>query len=334
MRTVLLCVLATACATLAEPAGGDQNIPTSGAGPFRKLAGAEVLGAAPYLLDDSTALFREPAALPLPQGVALYVVMQASSGHDVIARTRADDGRTFYGAAEDVGHKPLQVLAADQTWESTDLSHPSALAVGSSVWLYYASNGSVGLAQSADGLTFTKVANPVLAADARGPVTSASVAQLPDGTFDMMYAQAGSIYEATSSDGLTWQRAPDAILAPAGDAFDSMAVADPCVFPRMTAAGRLQVRVLYTGYAPNEGGVTSAIGFAARYGSVGALTRAPAPVYSVSKNERAPAVFAQDSSSLLYVEQDSQDGTHRAIAGAVSPANLTLPSPSPYPPSP
>lgn len=339
-RVVVLAVLgAVRCATLAESAGGDSNLPTSGVGPFRKLAGAEVPGTAPYVLDNTLASYRQPSALPLSQGVALYVVMN-SGGHDIIARTRADDGRAFYGATEDVGHKPHAVLASDQSWEAADLSHPSALNVGSSVWLYYASGGSIGLARSSDGLTFTKVAMPVLGPDAQGPIDSASVAQLPDGTFDMLLAQGDSLYEATSADGLTWQPPTTApVLAPrVGAGFDSVRVADPYLAPRITPAGRLQLRVLYTGYAPTDGGgVTAAIGFAARYGTAGALSRASGPVYSVSKNERAPTLyFPGDGSTLLYVDQDSQDGTYRAIAAAVSPPTLVLSpsSPNNYPSSP
>jgi hypothetical protein len=353
MRYVCVCLVVVPvvvhCATLAESAGGDSNLPSSGAGPFRPLAATEVSGVAPNLLDDQTADYRAPSALALSDGVALYVVMVGAQGNDVIARTRATDDRTFYGATEDFGHKPQQVLASDQPWESPDLAHPSVLAVGSGVWLYYASNGSIGLAQSADGLTFTKGGGPVLAADALGPIASASVAQLPDGSFDMMFAQGDSIYEATSADGLVWQRVDadpstpvmDPVLGPAPSntelpPFDTLRVADPCFSPRVTAAGRLQARLLYTGYSEAEGGVTSAIGFAARYGSSGALVRADGPVYSVSKNESSPALFPLTNLSYLYVEQDapSSEGQYRLIAGAVAPPSITLPLPGTYPPSP
>ena len=326
-----------ACATLAESAGGDQNLPSSGVGPFRKLAGSEAPGVAPYVLDDSAASYRQPAALPLSEGVALYVVM-TSGGHDVIARTRADDGRAFFGSVGDVGHKPAVVLSADQTWESADLSAPSAITVGGAVWLYYASQGSVGLARSNDGLAFTKATAPVLLPDAHGPIDSASVAQLPDGSFDMMLAQGDSIYEATSTDGTSWQRPTSAPVLTPGEgetAFDALRVTAPCLIPRTTPAGRLQVRVLYTGYTLGEAGTTSAIGFAARYGTTGALSRAAGPIYSVQKNEESPAFYDPgDGTNLLYVDQDSQDGTYRAIAAAVAPPTTVLPTPAAYPPSP
>jgi hypothetical protein len=259
---LLLAVFAVACSTLAETAGGDSNLPSAGVGPFRKLAAEEVKGGGPIVLSDDTALYRQPAALALGDGsttdVALYVVMKDSaSGHDVLARTRALDARDFYGATEDFGHRPVEVLAGGDAWEGPDLAHPSAVAVPGGVWLYYASNGSIGLARGADGLAFTKAGAPALAADALGPIDSASVAKLPDGTFDMMFAQAGSIWEATSPDGATFTRvdadpttpAMDPVLAPAPPAgslapgelppFDTASVADPCLAPRTTPARRV-----------------------------------------------------------------------------------------------
>ena len=343
---LFLALGAVACSTLAETAGGDSNLPSSGVGPFRKLTGEEVRGA--VVLDDKTLDYRAPSALPLGSGMAdalYFVVHDAASGHDVIARSRATDGRSFYGAVQDVGHHPPTVLVSDQAWEGPDLGHPSVLAVAGGVWLYYASNGAIGLAKSSDGFAFTKTGGPVLAADALGPIDSASVAILPDGTFDLMLAQGGAIYEATSADGSAFTRVDADPTTPAMDPvlvagqgesppFDTLGVADPFLSPRTTEAGRLQIRVLYTGYAPSEAGVQSSIGFAARYGTSGALERASGPVYAIGKHESAPSLFPWQDGSLLYVEQDSTDATYRQIGGAVAPATLTLSHPDPYPDSP
>jgi hypothetical protein len=195
---------------------------------------------------------------------------------------------------------------------------------------------------------------------------------LPDGRFRMAFAQGDSIYEAASADGLSWQRldadpatpAMDPILAPAppktslapGEVppFDTLAVSDPCVLPRLTPAGRLQFRVLYTGLSAGDAAAPdSAIGFAARYGDSGPLVRAPGAVYAVGKHERAPALFewslADPSGSsageggvtpvvgsLLYVGQDetSLSASYGSIAAAFAPPTITLPQPIAYPPSP
>jgi hypothetical protein len=326
-RAILL-VLATGCATLAETAGGDQNLPSSGGGPFRKLQGVEAHGA-PYVLDDLTSNYRQPCTLPIADTeVALYVVAHdKTSDKDVIARTHALDGRTFFGATQDFGHKPQTVLADP----AADLSHPSVVRAADGIRLYYTKTGALGLARSQDGLAFTD--GPTVFA---GPIDSASVAMLPDGSFRMLYARGGEIFEATSADGVSFSPTAGPVLSP-GSTFDALAVGDPYLFPRMTAANRLQFRVLYTGSSKgDDGGVTTSILFAARYADSGPFVRAATPAYAVGKGERAPSVLEWDSGTFLYVDQDqtSQGTTYRAIAAGVAPASITLAQPSDFPTSP
>lgn len=359
-----------ACATIGSDGQGNLNLPTSGVGPFRKLTDVEEHGVPPYLLDDPTALFREPATLrldadPLSTRVAIYVVGR-SQGHDVIMRTHADDARSFFGGAGDgVGRSVGVVMRADQPWEGTELAGPSLLRVGDQIYMYYAANGAIGLAKSADGVQFTKLAAPVFTMPS--PVSAPSVAQLPDGRFRMMFASGGAIYEAGSADGVAWTPldavpetpALDPVLLPApprtdlapGERppFDTAAVGDPLLLPRLTPAGRLQVRVLYTGFADAEAGPrSSAIGFAARWGDSGPLVRNTLPVLSLDKHEAAPATFSWLSGTtsgdivtedrfMLYVHMD-QKGTgsavYPAIAAAFAPVTLTLDPPHAFPDSP
>jgi hypothetical protein len=76
MKRIVLFALALHCATLAETAAGDKNLPSAGGGPFRKLQAAELEhGSVPYVLDDSTAVYRQPAVLPISgMELALYLV--------------------------------------------------------------------------------------------------------------------------------------------------------------------------------------------------------------------------------------------------------------------
>jgi hypothetical protein len=174
----------------------------------------------------------------------------------------------------------------------------------------------------------------------------------------MFYAAGRAIGEARSDDGRTWTRvdgdpsteAMDPVLAPSGaagatgptgatGAFDAAQVDDPCVALRTTPAGRLQVRVLYTGYASSPGaGADSAIGFAARYGEAGALARQAQGVYSASPHAAAPALFEAGGTSLLYVQADegSVDPArpYPAIAAAVAPVRLSLPAAAAFPATP
>ncbi len=365
-----LLVAFSACATIGSDGQGNLNLPTSGMGPFRKLTNNEEHGVPPYLLDDANALYREPAILRLDDDlhstrVALYAVARAQ-GHDVIVRTRANDARSFFGGGGDApGRAPMVVLRADQSWEGTELSGPSVLSVGTEIYMYYAANGFVGLAKSSDGLQFSKVSSPVLSLS--DGVSAPSVARMPDGRYRMLYASGKSIFEAASDDGIAWSPldadpstpARDPILAPAPPRFDlapgerppfdTATVGDPLLLPRMTPAGRLQFRVLYTGTANSEAGVgSSAIGFAARYGGHGALSRNPLAVLSLDKHEAAPAYFewlvgtpAGDLTTsnrfLLYVHMDqksSQSPSYPAIAAASAPVTLTLDPALGFPESP
>lgn len=320
----------------------------------------------PYVFSNQTADYGEPSVVgtssdPTSTEVWMYAVGHVG-GVDVIVRTRADDARSFYGDVADnaTGAPPTPpvVLKPDQAWEGGNLAGPSALMVSGQLWLYYAASGGIGLAQSSDGLTFTKQSAPVLAPDpsATWEMTTPhapSVAVFPDGSWHMMYGAGGAIGEATSPDGLNWTRVDgnpilvpsptvDPSTLPTGDVppFDEGGVDDPLLAPQTTVDGRLQVRVLYTGYGspPGTMGRASAVGFAARFGDSGPLTSQPDPVYTASLHENAPAFFEWNGGSLLYVSEDnpslSSTMPFPAIAAAYAPADDTLPAPAPFPSTP
>ncbi len=350
-QSVAMLLLLAACATTGAEGQGDRNLPTAGVGPFRKLGPEEMKGLAPFVFEDPKALYREPAVLRDGDATLLFAVARVSE-KDVIVRTRALDERTFFGTSSHFGRKPLVVLEPDAPWEQA-LSGPSLVRLGSEVLLFYAGSEGIGLARSADGgITFRKEPGPVLARDAREGSWEAtaprapSVYVLPDGRLRMLYAAGAAIGEAESRDGVQWSRITTSpVLGPAArntaspeqpnerEPFDTASVGDPCVVTRTTPAGRLHVRVLYTGTDANG---ATAIGFAARYGESGPLVRQPLPVYSVGQKEAAPALLELGDSSYLYVQQDRRDGqsTFVAIAEAFAPANVTLPPPEDYPDAP
>jgi len=357
------------CATLGGSGLGDVGLPTSGVGPFRELVASEVHDA-PYVLDNEAPNYREPAVLPGNPGdassaeVVLYAVAAEPAGatgsRDVIVRTHADDARSFYGTSLDTGHTPPVVLTASAAWEGASVGGPSAVQIGGQIFLYYAAKGGIGLARSPDGVTFAKEPAPVLAPDATvawetTTPSAPSVAVYPDGQIRMLYAAGDSIGEAASDDGLTWHRldadpttpAIDPVLTPGPPAapgtledgepppFDTGQVGDPCLAPRTTADGRIQVRVLYTGFigTPGTTGRASAIGFAARYGDSGPLVRQSGPVFAPGHHEAAPALFEWSGNSMLYVQLDETSTTppYSAIAAGFAPAQDTLAGPGAYP---
>ncbi len=348
--------LPVACATLGGEGVGDRDLPTTGVGPFRKLETGEVPGSAPFVLDDKLAEYRDPSAVVAPDGsVILHAVARDKAGADVIVRTRALDAVSFHGTREDSGHTPRVVLAPALPWEGPALSGPSAVLRGGETWLYYAGTGGIGLARSRDGFTFTREPAPVLAAavppsawETTAP-RAPSVIVLPGGELRMFYAAGTSIGEARSADGVRFERVGAApVLAPRPSdvplqkgekpAFDRGAVADPFASVRITPAGRLHVRVLYTGYAAAAGASDSAIGFAARYGESGPLESNPLAVYAVGKGERGPAFVEIGRRSFVYVEQDvvtlGTDPKRRAIAAGVAPVAEVLESPRGFPAEP
>lgn len=364
---VFLVSLSVSCATLGGESNNGINLPSAGDGPFRPLVAAELSLSAvpPYVLGDPSENFEEPTVVgvsddPSSPEVWMYCVSHANGG-DVVVRTHALDARSFYGDTTDnedtshARHVPPTVLSADQGWEGGTLTAPAAIRTNGQVWLYYTAAGGIGLAQSSDGLTFTKVPQPVLAPDASAAWETTtphapSVAVFPDGTWHMLYGAGGAIGEATSPDGVTWTRSDgNPVLSPSPTMdpstlgpgqtppFDEGGVDDPVLAPQTTLDGKLQVRVLYTGYRepPGTSPRDSAIGLAGRYGTSGGLSRQAAPTYTAKLHEHGPAFFEYAGGSLLYVGEDdtslSATSPFPGIAGAYSPATETLPAPSPYP---
>jgi hypothetical protein len=344
------------CATIPEPGGGGDNLPSAVAGPFRALLQDE-LGSnrvAPNAVDDGV-FTRDPSVLdvdddPTTLTVAGYfgaavaqggVKPTAADPTRVILRFGALDGRSFDEAAE-------VVLEPTEAWEGGVIGHPSALHVGKETWLFYSAAGGVGLAKSSDGHAFTRVAGPVLGASTVGwdhdvIPTSPGVARLPDGSLRMFYEIATSpdstsIGEAASSDGITWARvgvgpalAPSAHGTDADPPYDDAAVGSPSPVVVASSTGRAALRVYYG--ARNHLGAR-VIGLAARYLEEpdSPLQRATAPVFGTTKplSPTEPSVLIYPDFTLLFVTQKSSttDG-HPAVAVGAAPALAVLPPPDP-----
>jgi hypothetical protein len=355
---VLLLLWSAACATTGASGKGDENLPSEQIGPFRKLAAEEVQGIAPFVLDDKNAAYREPTAIVEGDSIVLFAVARRD-GKDVIVRTRATDGRSFFGTSADFGRLPEVVLSPDQPWEGGALSGPFVLRRGAELLLYYAGKGGIGVARSTDGHTFTKERGPVLARDTtKSPWEATELAApgaylLPDGRTRLLYSSGSAIGEAESDDGVSFRRfdpypatpvmepvlvpspppAPGSLAPNEKPPFDTARVADPCPTTKTTPAGRFHLRVLYTG--EGDGGAT-AIGYAGRYGDGGPLERQPLPVYSVNQREAAPAFVEAASGLWLYVHQNRTQGNavYPAIAAGFAPAADKLPPPGSFPDTP
>lgn len=358
-RAALLAACALpACATQPESAGGKDNLPNAGAGPFRALETEELgnLRSGPNAFEDTDNFGRDIAVLdldgdPATFEIAGYLAVAIEEGDEepkadaptrAILRYGALDGRSFDRAAD-------PVLTADQAWEGGVIGAPAVLQVGDELFLYYAAAGGIGLARglASDGLTFAKEPGPVLAPDAGGwekgsPVKSPGVVRLDDGSFRMFYEVAitetrSLLGEARSGDGVSWQRLGDApalgfgtVDADAGDIpYDGSGVGSPFPILATSADDRRILRVYY-GARDDQGRRT--IGLAARYGDDGPLQRAVSPVFGTTKplDPSEPCVVVFAGFTLLFAtEQATTTQKHPAVAVAVAPATAALPPPNP-----
>ncbi len=363
--------LAVACATLAESGRGDVALPSNLVGPFRALkrgqsctgdvcTGVDELPASTLngmIAAPSTPIARAGAALRLGTfddlHLALYVARDVDVGAPAtIVRMESSDARTF--AAGDV----TEAIRADQPWEGGAIGDPWVVRADGEVGLYYAVHPAQGAggdpaqtpglararAGDAAGTTFTKDGALTLdgpkGAWETEPPRAPSVARDDDGTWHLFYGSGVAIGEATSKDGLHFTRvglAPSLEPAPPGPAtlpdgvkppFDDRAVDDPCVERAVTETGRTIWRVLYTGLDLRGG---SGIGYAARYGDSGPLSRNPASVFSTKLHARAPAYARFDSFALLFPTQDTSsnlvayDPRKQGLGIAISPSRTFLP---------
>jgi hypothetical protein len=365
-------LLLAACATQPAPSGGGDNLPNAGVGPFRALATAELgnLRSGPLALDDDVTFARDPSLIdldgnPKTFAIAGYFGAAVAQGGTppapsdptrAIVRFDAEDGRSF-------DRTPEEVLHAELPWEGGVMGGPSIVraspSFGSRLFLYYAAQGGVGLAQSEDGHTFTRFSNAPVLGPARGGwengnvPTSPGVVVFPDGSFRMFYevtlAEGDSaIGEARSQDGRFWERVGEApALAPRRAAagqeapYDAGAVGSPCPILGKTGEGK-PVLLLYHGARDAAG--ASVIGLAARFESEGAgpqftelggrFERALGPVFGTSKplGTSEPALLAYEGFLLLFASAPSAaTRAHPAVAVGVAPATATLPAPTAAP---
>lgn len=343
----LLALPAASCATLADAATGDRDLPNAEAGPFRALRKGE-LGlslVAPNVIDDDKKLGRDASVIDADGDPSTFEVVAffaaAANGAAVddppieIRATTAADGRSFVKQAE-------TALTATEGWEGGTVGAPSALRDGDAIRLYYAASGGIGLAVSDGGGPFEKVAGPVLG-EAEGGwddglvPRSPSVIATAEG-FSLFYEVTLAtgedvIGEAASEDGVTWERVGDGpVLAPgpAGDeAYDDAGVFAPCVIAGETALGRPLLRMYYGALTIDEetGEERRTIGLAARFPGE-PFERGASPVFGAgsSRAPTEPGVVALEGLTFLFVTQ-RRSGTSEepAIAAGVAPAQAVLP---------
>lgn len=323
MRRAALLIALSGCGIgfADDASGGRENLPTVGAGPYRKLPFDENTPAdEPWLATDRILDFTEPAIAARPGGGFVFFVTRESPD------LPAGDSQIWRGSIADPTDLPDEpiapVVTADQAWEEGHVAAPSIVDLGDAHYLMYYEGGlstvQIGRAESTDGgRTWTKSSAPVLA-DAALP----SIAT--DGTTWLAaFTRAGqsSIWLARSDDSIAWVADAAPTLTPSGvtDSFEKTAVSSPHLAWLVESTGRGHWALWYDGLEdpPDPGDAPRyAIGYAASFDGMdwGRLAGGR-PVLAAPAG--APAVLVDGPRATLLF--DAVNGRRLAVGVASHP---------------
>ncbi len=323
MRACWLLVLASGCGIgIADDAsGGSDDLPTAGAGPYKKLTADENTPAdEPWLATDRVIDFTEPALVARPGGGFTFFFTRESPDPPV------GDSEIWRGAIADFTHlpdePPAPVLVADQAWEEGHVAAPSIVDLGGGHLLAYYEGGlaapALGRAESTDGgRTWQKSPAPVLADAALASVAT-------DGALWLAaFTRPGEpgLWLARSDDGVAWVADSVPILLPTGvpDSFEATALASPHLAWLEESSGRGHWALWYGGLEelPDPGDAPRyAIGYAASFdGMDWDRLGGGRPVLSAPAG--APAVLVDGPRGTLLF--DAPNGRRMAVGVALHP---------------
>lgn len=307
-----------------DESGGAAGLPTSGAGPFRRLeTNVDTPIEEPWLLSQRTLDFTEPALVARDGGGFVFFAARESP------EPPAGDTQIWRGAARDLTQLPDEplapVLVADLPWEEGRVAAP-AIVVLPDRWVMFYEGGlaapQLGRAESTDGgRTWVKSPAPVLA-DARAPGAAF------DGTDTLLAFTRGTtaaptpgIWLARSADGLTFAADPEPLIVPSGavDSFERVAVDSPSLAWLVETTGRGHWALWYGGLeeVPDEGDAPRyAVGYLASFDGIAWSRLAGGrPVLAVPAG--APVVVVDRTRATMLFQ--ANDGQRPAIGIALHP---------------
>jgi len=267
---VALLALGLGCGSGAVTGDADSAFVQLGVAPFTKV---DTLPDVPNIFGIQSIVYPSPFGTTYadPELVAADVGFRLyyTEGGDTIELATSTDSRTWTRVGV--------VLEATEPWEAGRVSAPTVVRDGAEHLLLYegGSRAGIGLARSADGVTFVKdPANPVLVPGApweMGNVGAPTVRVGPSGDLEMLSdgASRRGIGAASSPDGVTWTRtdgdastaAIDPVLAPEVGGFDADRASDPSLLVEDVGNGRPALRVWYTGSASGNDSIGAAGSF-------------------------------------------------------------------------
>lgn len=229
---------------------------------WSKHAGNPVLGAgAPGAWDgegvESPCLVRDGSAF------AMYYAGRAR-GRRSVGRATSPDGSVWDRSGSD----PVLVASPAVAWDDQEVFAPHVARIGTDLVMWYTGAGQfyeIGYATSADGVLWTKLLRPVIAAQVLEAVSFEPCVVGTPPSLRIWYgarhespgggAFPGVIDYAQSSDGVQWTAHRSVLSRGAADAWDALAVTAPSVFDANGTAF-----LWYEG--SREAGTVSAIGLA------------------------------------------------------------------------
>lgn len=324
--TVLLLGLVPACGlgVADDSSGGRTELPSSGAGPFKRLAFDSATPAdEPWLLADPVLEVTEPALVARPGGgVDAWVTRES-------AELPAGDTEIWFAELPDLHGLTTApfapALTADLPWEDGHVGGPAIVALPDRLVMFYAGGDDIGRAESTDGgRSWTKRAAPVLTG-----------ATSPGAGFDgetwllaftapgePMAAAAAGIMLARSTDGVTFTRDPEPIVTPRGGApkvYDAAATTAPALGWIVEGTGRGHWALWYAGLGrfPAVGDAPSfAIGYAGSWdGSAWQRAAGDRPI--VAAPAGAPSVVLVGNHGVMAY--DALNGRRSGVGLAATP---------------
>lgn len=288
--------------------GGADDLPTAGAGPFRRLPETPSSPAEePWLATQLSLELSEAELVPRAGGGFHFWLTREP------AALPSGDTEIWSGALRDPHQRPDQpaavALAATLAWEAGRVAAP-AIVVLPDRWVMFYEAGdppAIGRAESRDGgSTWTKSPAPVLSG-------AASPAAAFDGeTWIVGFVRVGQpgIWTARSTDGEQLVTDPEPILLPryGTDEFDAVEVRSPSIRWLIESSGRGHWALWYAGLEiePDEGDAPRyAIGYAASFdGLTWERLMGGRPVFAAPAG--APAVIVDGPEATLLFETDNR----------------------------
>jgi hypothetical protein len=323
----LLGALPTGCGTTGDAGGGSDNLPVSGAGPYKELAPSDSITqiSPPFVLTDSAGDLDHPCAIADGQHLSMWMTT-TRKGVTQIGFAEADELTDGFGSID-------ALFGATQAWEAGAVAGPAVIeGKGGDPWLmFYGAGGAIGYATSVDGKSWEKQPGPTLTAVAEegaglqppGAVRIGDRVRLyyADQAGTAIWAADAALAELLSGGSVTWVRLDGKPSTPERDpmvAWTAFGVGFGRVFARaaQTPVGRVRHDLYFAVWTMPAGARTApgfATSFTGDYFQVSAQSIVPRSTDSI----RSPTMAPYGAGAvLLYIDKA---GVRDAVAAAVSP---------------